>query len=67
MNIINKLKFSRVLILLIVCMLQTSCIVGTIAGAAVKTTVAVVKIPIKVGAKVIKAVIPGDSDEKDDK
>ena len=55
------------LIVLLICFSQSSCIIGTVAGAAVKTTVAVVKIPFKVGAKVVGAVIPDDkSDEKGD-
>ena len=67
MNIQKLSKISRLLIVLMFCLLQSSCIIGTVAGAAVKTTVAVIKVPFKVGAKVVDAVIPDKkSDEKDD-
>ena len=56
---LRKLKF---LALLGLCLMMSSC-VGTIVGAAVDTTIEVVKVPFKVvGAAVDLAVPDGDDD-----
>jgi hypothetical protein len=50
----------------IICSLMLSSCVGTLVGAALDTTVEVVKLPFKVAGAVIEAVIP-DRDEEEEK
>ena len=52
------------LTLLLACLLLTSC-VGMVVGAAVDTTIEVVKIPFKVAGAAIDLAIPDGDDEED--
>jgi len=57
-----QLRKLQSLIILVACLMLSSC-VGTIVGAAVDTTIEVVKVPFKVvGAAVDLAVPDGDDD-----
>lgn len=50
---------TRILVLLLLCLSTTACI-STVVGAVVDTTIAVVKIPFKVGAAVVDVVTDDD-------
>ena len=52
-------KITNLITILFVCLSMTACI-STLVGAVVDTTIAVVKIPFKVGAAIIDVVTPGD-------
>lgn len=53
---------SRATLLLVICLLLSSC-VGAVVGAAVDTTIEVAKVPFKVAGAAVDLAIPDDDDE----
>ena len=60
MTSIFVFKTSQLSLILLLCIFQSSCIVGTVVGAVVDTTIEVVKIPFKVGGAVIDVITPDE-------
>lgn len=58
MKMLN-IKSIKIMLVLMLCVMTTGCI-STVVGAVVDTTIAVVKIPFKVGAAVVDVVTEDD-------
>lgn len=56
------MKLYRLAMVLLICIALNSCI-GTVVGAAVDTTIEVVKVPFKVAGAAVDLALPDDDEE----
>lgn len=61
--LIIQFRKCRSLVLIALCLVLFSC-VGTVVGAAVDTTIEVVKIPFKVVGAAVDLAVPDDDDDE---
>lgn len=61
--LIMQFRKYRSLVLIALCLVLFSC-VGTVVGAAVDTTIEVVKIPFKVVGAAVDLAVPDDDDDE---